>query len=157
MHIEKKSIPRVQKLWKAYSLAGLRMIGENRNELVGVLNELRELPTNVAHVHEMISNGLVRCAWKAINYLDKVSCRRGKENTKREKARETEVSKLLLEYFSVGTGMSYDEAKNRAETEVKPVEYIMEEELEYDVLEETAKIEWNNHTNWTKDQRVRDV
>jgi hypothetical protein len=73
------------------------MIGENRNELGGALSELWELPTNDAHVHKMISNGLVRCAWKAINYLDKVSCRRGKENTKRGKAREAEVSKLLLE------------------------------------------------------------
>jgi hypothetical protein len=109
------------------------MIGENRNELVGALNELQELPTNVAHVHKMISNGLVRCAWEAINYLDKVNCRREKENTKREKARKVEVAKLLLEYYSAGTGMSYDEAKNRAETEVRPVESVMEEELEYDV------------------------
>jgi hypothetical protein len=62
----------------------------------------------------MISNGLVRCAWKAINYLDKVNCRREKENTKREKSRNEEVTKLLLEYFSAGTGMSYDEAKNYA-------------------------------------------
>jgi hypothetical protein len=154
MNIEKRSIPRVQKLWEDYALAGLRMIGENRNELVGALSELRELPTNVAHVHKMISNGLVKCAWKAINYLDKVSCRRVKQNTKREKAREAKVSKLLLEYFSVGTGMSYDEAKNRAETEVSPVEYIMEEEIEYDVLVERAKIEWNNRTNRTKESEM---
>lgn len=154
MNIEKRSIRRVQKLWEDYSLAGLCMIGENRNELGGALSELRELPTNVAHVHKMISNGLVRCAWKAINYLDKVSCRRGKENTKREKAREAEVSNLLLEYSSAGTGMSYAEAKNRAESEVRPVEYIMEEELEYDVLEETAKMEWNNHTNRTKESEM---
>ena len=154
MNIEKRSIRRVQKLWEDYSLAGLCMIGENRNELGGALSELRELPTNVAHVHKMISNGLVRCAWKAINYLDKVSCRRGKENTKREKAREAEVSNLVLEYSSAGTGMSYAEAKNRAESEVRPVEYIMEEELEYDVLEETAKMEWNNHTNRTKESEM---
>mgnify|MGYP006161600903 CR=1 FL=1 len=154
MNIEKRSIRRVQKLWEDYSLAGLCMIGENRNELGGALSELRELPTNVAHVHKMISNGLVRCAWKAINYLDKVSCRRGKENTKREKAREAEVSNVLLEYSSAGTGMSYAEAKNRAESEVRPVEYIMEEELEYDVLEETAKMEWNNHTNRTKESEM---
>jgi hypothetical protein len=50
--------------------------------------------------------------------------------------------------------MSYDEAKNCAETEVRPVELIMEEELEYDVLEETAKIEWNNRTNWTKESEM---
>ena len=59
MNIEKRSIRRVQKLWEDYSLAGLCMIGENRNELGGALSELRELPTNVAHVHKMISNGLV--------------------------------------------------------------------------------------------------
>jgi hypothetical protein len=124
------------------------MIGENMNELVGALNELRKLPTNVAHVHKMIRNGLVRCAWKAIKYLDKVNCRRGKENTKREKAHKAEVAKLLLEYYYLaGTGMSYDEAKNRAETKVRPVELVMEEELEYDVLEDTANDEWNCHTN----------
>jgi hypothetical protein len=55
----------------------------------------------------------------------------------------------LLEYFSAGTGMSYDEAKNCAETEVRPVELIMEEELEYAVLEETANDEWNRHTTET--------
>jgi hypothetical protein len=60
MNIEKRSIRRVQKLWENYSLAGLCMIGENRNELGGALSELRELPTNVAHVHKMISNGLVQ-------------------------------------------------------------------------------------------------
>lgn len=30
----------------------------------------------------------------------------------------------------------------------------MEEELEYDVLEETAKIEWNRHTNRTKESEM---
>jgi hypothetical protein len=30
----------------------------------------------------------------------------------------------------------------------------MEEELEYDVLEETAKIEWNNCTNRTKESEM---
>jgi hypothetical protein len=95
MDIEKKSIPIVQKLWKAYSLAGLRMIGENRNELVGALDELRELPTNVAHVHKMISNGLVRCAWKAISYLDKFSCRR-KRRTQRGRR---PVKRKLQSYF----------------------------------------------------------
>jgi hypothetical protein len=52
--------------------------------------------------------------------------------------------------------MSYDEAKNRAETEVRPVELIMEQELEYDVLEETAKIEWNTCTNRTKESEMYD-
>jgi hypothetical protein len=56
MHIEKRSIRRVQKLWEDYTLAGLRMIRENMNELGGALSELGELPTNVAHVHKMISN-----------------------------------------------------------------------------------------------------
>jgi hypothetical protein len=104
----------------------------------------------------MIRNGLVRCAWKAINYLDKVNCRsrREKENTKREKARKAEVAKLLLEYYLSGTGMSYDEAKNRAETEGRPVELVMEEELEYDVLEDTANDEWNRHTNQTKESEM---
>jgi len=106
MNMDEKSIPRVQKLWGDYYLTL-----ENRNELGGALNEQRELPTNVAHVHNMISNGSVRCAWEAIDYLDKLSSRRGKENTKMKNFREADVTKLLNEYVSAGTGMSYDEAK----------------------------------------------
>ena len=131
MHLEKRSITRIQKLWKDYSLAGLRTVGGNMDEL-----------SNVAHVQKMISNGLEKLAWKAINHLDRLSRRREKENTKRGKAREEDVAKLFLEYFSADTGMSYAEAKQRAESEVRPVEYLMEEHLEYDELEERAEEEW---------------
>ena len=154
MHLEKKSVRRVQDLWESFSLAGLRINCKNRNELGGALCGLLELPTNVSHVHKMISNGLVRCAWKAVEYLDKVNRQREKENRKRENAREEEVARLFLEYNSAGTGMSFDEARNRADTEVRPVELIMEEELEYDELMETAKSVWNDRTNRTKESEM---
>lgn len=155
MNLEKKSISRVQNLWKRFSLAGLRYIGENRNQLGGALHAPRDMPTNAAHVHKMISDGKAKCAWKAIEYLDKLSCGIQRENAKREKDRTSEVTKLFLEYFSAESGMSYDEAKNRAETEVRPVNYILEQEIDYDVLEERSKIAWERQrNNRTKDSEM---
>ena len=69
----------------------------------GALHAPRDMPTNAAHVHKMISDGKAKCAWKVIEYLDKLSCGIRRENAKREKDRTSEVTKLFLEYFSAET------------------------------------------------------